>query len=210
MSGGAAQVSWYSKVGATTLSVPPGATPRLHAACRDPPQKADVSALSPLPEQEGGSFNLNNCYQGFSGDSLVSETGSLVSRGLSGEHPPPPSVAKASPRWDFLHLLLLVPLAFCFPKHSPRVGRGPRCSAGADRVSVHPKRALFFQGGRAPASLLFVLAEAVLLDHRPPRGSARTASSPGCHLHPEVPARHISAGLPSARWAPGGGVNLGW
>lgn len=115
----------------------------MRAACREsiplpPPQKADISAPSPLPEQEGCSFNLNNCCQGFSGDSLVSETGSLVSRGLSGEHPPPPSPCcqGISTGGTFCTSFCSFLSPFCFPKHLSRVGRAPLCSAGADGVRV--------------------------------------------------------------------------
>lgn len=81
-------------MGATTLTAPKEqhlAANSLQVAQPGPPPKRQTSVLlSLLPEQEGCSFNLNNCCQGFIGDSLVSKTGSLVSRGLSGEWLPAP------------------------------------------------------------------------------------------------------------------------
>ena len=104
MAGDVGQVSWYSKVGATTLAAPQEQCP----GCRQPagspagtPERQTSAPLFPLTAHEGCSFNLNNCCQGFSGDSLVSETAALVSRGLSGEHPPSPCCQGTSTEGTF-------------------------------------------------------------------------------------------------------------
>lgn len=70
-----------------TRSNGPGAN-RLQAAQQEP-QKTGNSTTVPLQEKEGSSFNLSNCCQAFISNSLVSETGSLVSRALSGDSPCP-------------------------------------------------------------------------------------------------------------------------
>ena len=94
MAGDVGQVSWYFKVGATILTAPhkqcPGCKQPAGSPAGTPPKRQTSAPLSPLPKKDGCSFNLNNCCQGFDSDSFVSETGSLVSRGLSGEHPTPP------------------------------------------------------------------------------------------------------------------------
>lgn len=93
-------------------------------AAQQEPQKTGTSTTLPLQEKEGCSSNLNNCCQAFSSDSLVSETGSLASRALSGD-PPCPVLPRHLDQRDSLHLLLLLPLAFCFPKQ-PWLGRAPQ------------------------------------------------------------------------------------
>lgn len=143
--------------------------PWVQTACRepcwDPPIRQTSVQLSLPLEQEGCSSNLNNCCQGFGGDSLVSETGSLVSRGLSGEQPPPPCVAKtpppeglsASPSAHPSHLLFSKTLTLGWQSSSVHLGlcgRRRGCMyTGA--CCVHPEKALLWQPGSYVLALCF-------------------------------------------------------
>lgn len=134
--------------GCNNARSPPGAMPWVQTACRqpcrDPPQKADVSAA--LPWRKGCSFNLNNCCQGFSSDSFVSETGSLVSRGLSGDQPPPrvakaprPEGLSAPPSARSSRLLFSKTFAPTMWAQTGFMCTGVCC--------LHPKRSLLCHGG---------------------------------------------------------------
>lgn len=136
-----------------TRSNGPGAN-RLQAAQQEP-QKTGNSTTVPLQEKEGSSFNLSNCCQAFISNSLVSETGSLVSRALSGDSPCPRLPRHLCWR-DFLHLLLFLPLSFCFPKQ-PWLDRASQLCGHRHKAVCAPKQ--LCSAMDSWGSLLSVLAE---------------------------------------------------
>lgn len=97
---------------------------------------------------------------------------------------------------DFLHLLLLVPLAFCLPKLA-QTGRASPCSwlCGHRAVQLAPQKgsALPWWSGSRVFALCFkqVGGEAVSLDCRASCVPVRITLLLGCRLHPEVDGRSV-------------------